>query len=182
MENNCDVHIKTLIEKDDTQALTLIYDQYADGFYGYLLNFFGVRDDADEVFQRVFFKIVEQRHMLLKVSRIRDYLFILTRNEAINYLREKQRQSRFLENLESVVNIPAETDTLTPDECDLIAAALSQLPDTQREVVYLKIYEDLTFDAIAAIIGVLPNTIASRYRYGMNKLRKRLNGSFTIER
>ncbi|MFC1509036.1 RNA polymerase sigma factor [Candidatus Omnitrophota bacterium] len=182
MEYNCDVQIKTLIEKDDSQALSLIYDQYADGLYGYLLNFFGVRDDADEVLQRVFLKIVEQRQKLLNVSRIQNYLFIVTRNEAINYHREMKRQSRFLENWESVVTIQSEPDMLSHDDSGLIAEVLSQLPDAQREVIYLKIYEELTFDAIATILDISANTVASRYRYGMDKLRKRLIGSFTIER
>ena len=181
MEYNCDVQIKTLIEKDDSHALTLIYDQYADGLYGYLLNFFGVRDDADEVLQRVFLKIVEQRQKLLKVSRIHNYLFIVTRNEAINYHREMKRHSRLSVEWESVVTNLAEPDMLSRDDCDLIAEVLSQLPDAQSEVIYLKIYEDLTFDAISTILGVSPNTVASRYRYGMNKLRKRLIGSLKIE-
>ena len=116
------------------------------------------------------------------MSRLQDYLFIITRNEAINFHREKKRQSRFLENWESVVTNPAEPNTLTHNGFDLIDEALSQLPETQREVIYLKIYEDLTFDAISAILDVSPNTIASRYLYGMNKLRKRLIGSFTFER
>jgi DNA-directed RNA polymerase specialized sigma24 family protein len=49
--------------------------------------------------------------------------------------------------------------------------ALAQLPREQREVIVLKIWNGLTFDAIGRLFEVSPNTVAGRYRYGLNKLR-----------
>lgn len=181
MEKNCDVQIKSLIKKDDPQALTLIYDQYADSLYGYLINFLGIEDDAKEVLQRVFLKIVEKKQMLLKINQIRNYLFIMTRNEAISYRRESERYIQSIKDWETHIIPRSESDVLSPDATEEIAHALGQLPNDQREVIYLKIYENLTFDAIATVMGISPNTIASRYRYGMDKLRKHLNGSFKNE-
>ena len=48
---------------------------------------------------------------------------------------------------------------------------MSQLPQSQREVVVLKVYRDKTFREIARLLGVSLNTAASRYRYGMERLR-----------
>ena len=55
-----------------------------------------------------------------------------------------------------------------------LAEALGQLPPDQRAVVHLKLWEDLTFDEISRTLGIPANTAASRYRYGLDKLRARL--------
>ena len=64
-----------------------------------------------------------------------------------------------------------------PDEKifrDELADALAELPAEQRAVVHLKLWEGLTFEEIAAALEIPPNTAASRYRYGLDKLRDRL--------
>jgi RNA polymerase sigma-70 factor (ECF subfamily) len=53
-----------------------------------------------------------------------------------------------------------------------LQSALRTLPDEQREVVVLKIWGQLTYEEAAAVIGISPNTAASRYRYGIEKLRE----------
>jgi RNA polymerase sigma-70 factor (ECF subfamily) len=61
-----------------------------------------------------------------------------------------------------------------PDERAFGAAltdALGELPIEQRAVVHLKLWEGLTFEAIAEALEISPNTAASRYRYGVDKLR-----------
>ncbi len=55
-----------------------------------------------------------------------------------------------------------------------LETALRDLPDEQRVVVHLKVWEGLTFDAIAGILEIPSNTAASRYRYGIDKLRNQL--------
>ena len=55
-----------------------------------------------------------------------------------------------------------------------MARALADLPPEQRAVVHLKLWEGWTFDAIAGAFDLPPNTVASRYRYGLDKLRERL--------
>ncbi|HXI51758.1 MAG TPA: sigma factor-like helix-turn-helix DNA-binding protein, partial [Candidatus Saccharimonadales bacterium] len=55
-----------------------------------------------------------------------------------------------------------------------LAEALAELPTEQRAVVHLKLWEGLTFEAIAEALGLPLNTAASRYRYAIDKLRQRL--------
>jgi RNA polymerase sigma-70 factor (ECF subfamily) len=51
-----------------------------------------------------------------------------------------------------------------------IEAALRELPPEQREVIHMKVYEGNTFQQVADLLGVSINTVASRYRYAMDKL------------
>jgi RNA polymerase sigma-70 factor (ECF subfamily) len=53
-----------------------------------------------------------------------------------------------------------------------LQSALRTLPGEQREVVVLRIWGQLTYEEAAAVIGISPNTAASRYRYGIEKLRE----------
>jgi RNA polymerase sigma-70 factor (ECF subfamily) len=63
------------------------------------------------------------------------------------------------------------------DLAEYLQAALARLPRAQREIVVLKACREKTFSEIARLLGISPNTAASRYRYGMEKLRKLLKGS-----
>jgi RNA polymerase sigma-70 factor (ECF subfamily) len=57
---------------------------------------------------------------------------------------------------------------------EALSSALAELPPDQRAVVHLKLWEDLTFEQVAMILELSANTAASRYRYGLDKLRQRL--------
>jgi DNA-directed RNA polymerase specialized sigma24 family protein len=53
---------------------------------------------------------------------------------------------------------------------------LQLLPQDQREVIVLKIWHQHTFEEIGKLIDISPNTAAGRYRYGLQKLKARLEG------
>lgn len=57
-----------------------------------------------------------------------------------------------------------------------VEKALGQLPLEQREVIVLKVWAEQTFEAIAEALGISPNTAASRYRYGLDRIRQLLSG------
>ena len=57
-------------------------------------------------------------------------------------------------------------------------AALARLPRDQREAIVLKIWHEHTFEEIGELLGISPNTAAGRYRYGLQKLRTFLKGSW----
>ena len=60
------------------------------------------------------------------------------------------------------------------EHCEAIEAAIERLPQAQREVVVLKIWGDLTFAQIAQSLDESINTIASRYRYALEALRRQI--------
>ena len=67
----------------------------------------------------------------------------------------------------------------TPEESAAERAAmrcLADLPVPQREVIVLKLWHDYTFEEIGELLAVSPNTVAGRYRYGLEKLRICLRG------
>jgi RNA polymerase sigma-70 factor (ECF subfamily) len=97
----------------------------------------------------------------------------MVRNEALLIARRKKRWVRAGNLNDLLTNCPI--DELDREETyRAIWTALRMLPPAQAEVVVLKIWEDMTFVQIAEILEQSPNTVASRYQYGMKKLSKAL--------
>lgn len=100
----------------------------------------------------------------------RYYLIRTFRNRALNHRRSLWR--RLARELESSRWFERDASE-TPVERAAVEA-LRQLPDEQREVIVLKLWHNLTFEAVAELLEVSPNTAAGRYRYGLQKLRSAL--------
>jgi RNA polymerase sigma-70 factor (ECF subfamily) len=95
-------------------------------------------------------------------------LFTMARNLALDALRQRQRQEKALEAWEQ--EQPPDWFEPAADHEALIAA-LAALPEEQRSVVHLHVWEDMTFRKIGELLGLPTQTIASRYRYALDKLR-----------
>ena len=153
-----------------------LYDEHAQPLYAFLLNF--TRDEADtrDLLQEIFVKLARSPKLLAGVREERAFLVRLAHNAAIDLMRRRGTRDQAKENFAAEMISPF-APTSDPDEIvfrEELAAALGELPADQRAVVHLKLWDDLTFEEIAAALGIPPNTAASRYRYGLDKLRERL--------
>ena len=153
-----------------------LYDEHAQPLFAFLLNF--TRDEADtrDLLQEIFVKLAREPRLLAGVREERAFLIRLAHNAAIDLMRRRGTRDRTKENFAAECTSPF-APTGDPDEKvfrDEVAVALGELPEEQRAVVHLKLWEGLTFEAIAAVLEIPPNTAASRYRYGLDKLRGRL--------
>ena|SRR5688572_11022174 len=97
------------------------------------------------------------------------YLLVAVRNAAFTALRTRRRHPEHPELL-----IEREAPGATVEEQMIVSRALAALPPEQREVMYLKVFEGLTFQEIADCCGISINTAASRYRYAIATLRRAL--------
>jgi len=153
-----------------------LYDEHAQPLHAFLLNF--TRDEADtrDLLQEIFLKLARDEKLLRGVREERAFLIRLAHNAAIDLMRRRGARERTRENFAAEIISPfaAAND---PDEevfRNELSAALAELPPEQRAVAHLKLWSGLTFEQIAAALEIPPNTAASRYRYGLDKLRGRL--------
>lgn len=104
------------------------------------------------------------------------YLYRAARNEALSRIRKQGVRNRAAAERQAAPPIVrgADGDLEAAEEAQRVSKALLGLPVEQREVVVLKIYQDMTFREIARIVGISNNTAASRYRYGLAKLKETL--------
>jgi RNA polymerase sigma-70 factor (ECF subfamily) len=156
--------------------LARLYDDHAQALFAFLLNLTRDEDDTHDVLQEVFTKLARRPELLSAARDERAFLIRLAHNAAIDLMRRRGARHRQREQFAAEPLSPfAPADD--PDEQAFraqLAEALAELPPDQRAVVHLRLWEGLTFDQIAGVLEVPPNTAASRYRYGLDKLRARL--------
>jgi RNA polymerase sigma-70 factor (ECF subfamily) len=153
-----------------------LYDEHAQPLYAFLLNL--TRDEADtrDLLQEIFVKLARDENVLRGVREERAFLIRLAHNAAIDLMRRRGTRDKTRENFAADFTSPF-APAKDPDEATFraeLAAALAELPPEQRAVAHLKLWEGLTFEEIAAILELSPNTAASRYRYALDKLSGRL--------
>ena len=156
--------------------LERIYEEHAQALFGFLLNMTRDESDTRDVLQDVFLKLAAQPDLLREARDPRAFLLRLAHNLAVDLFRRRTVRRNGAASLAAQPQ-PLFAASQDPDEAAFRGAldrALGELPDEQRAVVYLKLWEGMTFDAIAGTLDIPPNTAASRYRYGLDKLRELL--------
>lgn len=155
--------------------LEQILEEHGDAVFSFLLQLTRSEPDARDAFQDLWRRLVENPSALDAARDPRGFLLHAARNQFIDHARRRDARSRAHDRLllldEAAGLFQPSHD---PDEAAFrhaLDAALGQLPEDQRAVVHLKLWEGLTFETIARILGLSPNTAASRYRYGVDKLR-----------
>ena len=157
------------IASGDASAIGPLYDSWGASIYHYTLTLTQSESDAEDVVQNTFERLIRFRHRLGRVSDPRSYVFRVARNEAMRFLRRRQRLRTVIKAAEAAFDVPEAHAA----RIALLALrdALELLPGKQREVIILKTYEGLTFREIGKVLRISRHTAASRYRYGLEKLR-----------
>ena len=159
--------------EDIIGRIEAMYNSYADNIYYFLLSRLRSKEDAEEVLQSVFLKLVGIKERVLAIKEPRAYLFTVARNEAVNFaLAGKHRRSDAA--LDELWFEPADKAVNT-EEARLLELAVKGLPDDQSTVVILKAYQGFTFEEIGEAMGIPVNTAVSKYRYALSNLKKVLN-------
>src|SRR6266480_1457064 len=153
-----------------------LYDDHAQALFAFLLNLLRNEADTRDVLQDTFIKLARRPEMLDGVREERFFLLKIAHNQAIDHIRRRGTREKNYEELAGEMDLVF-VDGNNPDEQvfrQRLSEALGELPPDQRAVVHLKLWEGLTFEVIAETLEIPNNTAASRYRYGLDKLRERL--------
>ena len=122
---------------------------------------------AEDVVQQVFLKLIQGR--VVTAQSPLAYLYRAVRNASLNHRRARRRE----------VELPEEElwfahATAGREEVLSLQSALRELPEEQREAVFLRVWSGMTLQEIAEATETRLNTVASRYRYALEKLRAQL--------
>ena len=154
-----------------------LYDRYGEKLYHYLTIRLASADDAEDVLQEVFLRLARYSIRWKFIRNEEPYVFRLARNEANRFLKRKHQNQINPENAPALARVIHDSLVIDcPDRSDKesLSLALARLPEEQRQVIVLKFFEELTLKEIAAVCGLSLNTVASRYRYGLSKLKSLL--------
>jgi RNA polymerase sigma-70 factor (ECF subfamily) len=157
------------LARGDKTAFAELYDLVADRLHHYLVVRLGNRDDADDVLQETFLRVVRWRDRLARVENLRAFVFHIARNEALR-LGGRRKPTETASNLDQFVESDG-PDVAARETAELVATGLARLTEEQREVVVLKHYSGMTFREIGEVTDVPAATAATRYRSALDRLR-----------
>jgi RNA polymerase sigma-70 factor, ECF subfamily len=156
--------------KLDHERIKGLYDQHARVMLAYAASLLPDRAASEDVLHQVFTKLLQGGRQI-NGSPV-PYLYRAIRNAAFNYRRDRSREVGLESEGSEACWIESPRGL---EELGLaIESALRELPAEQREVIVLHVWGQMTFEEAAAALDISANTAASRYRYGLAKLKERL--------
>ena len=134
--------------------------------------------DAEDILQDVFSELVEANQLLMPIDHLSGWLFQVARNRIIDLFRRRKPESLELEDL--LPSPDAGPDALMARAAllDELEAAIAELPPEQRDVFVAHELHGRSFKEMAAAAGVSVNTLLSRKRYAVLRLRERLRRTY----
>jgi RNA polymerase sigma factor (sigma-70 family) len=147
--------------------------------------------DAEDILQDVFYALVEANRMLMPIDHVAGWLFRVARNRITDLFRKKKPESFSDAAITGEDDERLQLEDLLPSSgagpdavyarnvlLDELELAVDELPEEQREVFVAHELEGRSFKEMAAETGVSVNTLLSRKRYAVLRLRERLRSVY----
>lgn len=164
----------------DAGAFEQLYGRHRGPLYRFLMR--NLRDSAlaDEFFQDVWQRVISARRGWKPEAAFTTWLFRIAHNRLNDHWRALKHRPQAPADAEERTARVVDPDTPERqlsafEQRRRLQLALAELPDDQREVLHLRLEQELTLEEIGDITGVGRETVKSRLRYAMDKLRARLS-------
>ena len=167
------------LKRGNADALRRIYEKYKDELLALAIALSNDRAAAEDALHDVFVSFAQYADRLQLRTSLKSYLSSCIANRVRNLNRAKALRTAQLSRAEAVSSGREGPDRLatSAELSRQVDRAMEQVPYEQREVIILHLQSGMRFKAIAQSQGVSINTVQSRYRYGLDKLRMLLNGT-----
>ncbi len=161
-------------------AFEALYARHRGGLYRFVLRQCGSRASADELFQDVWMNLIAARNRYVPSAKFSTFLYQVARNRVIDHYRALGRNLEDPEDDEDPLDPPAPPESQPESELERsetavrLLAAVESLPPLQREAFLLHEEGELTLEEIAQVTGAGRETVKSRLRYALTRLRQTL--------
>jgi RNA polymerase sigma factor (sigma-70 family) len=156
----------------DATAFETLYRRHKDALYRYFLRHTASPDQAAELFQDVWKNLIQARERYRPDAPFGAWLYKLAHNRLMDHFRARRPTTEVPEDLAGPESDRPDHAASRRSEALRLLQALALLPAEQREVIVLREEQDLTLEQIATIQGVGRETVKSRLRYALAKLRE----------
>ncbi len=173
MPNEKDVLLQ--ITKGDQHAFTRLFDAYYKRLAAYIYRVTESKEVTEEIVQDVFIKVWEKRETLDTIDNFSNFLFTISRNKVLNYLRNlaKMRVHQLSWSREHQEDSYVMDGNSLNDEYNLIIEkAISSLPPQQQKVYILSRYEHLKYEEIAVQMGLSKETVKKHMQLALGFLKE----------
>lgn len=176
-----DNELISLYVNGDESALKILIQRHEKRVFSYILLSVKNRELAEDIFQDTFIKVINTLRSgnYHEEGKFVQWVMRIANNLKIDYFRKMQRMPAFESNGEfDIFDLIYGTDPsieqkmITEQLYAEVAEMVKYLPDEQREVLEMRIYQDISFKDIAEMTNVSINTALGRMRYALINLRK----------
>ena len=163
----------------DASAFELLYSRHRAPLFRFMLHQVREHGTAEELYQDVWQRVITARQRYRPEAKFSTWLFQIAHNRLTDHWRALAHRPPA--PVDAAERAERQVDPDTPErklsafeERRRLQLALQDLPADQREAVLLRLEQELTLEQIGEITGVGRETVKSRLRYALDKLRQRL--------
>ena len=167
----------------DEYALELLIIRHKQKLYNFIYAKVYDRDVAEDIFQDTFIKVIRtlKRGAYNEEGKFLPWVMRISHNLVIDYFRKNNRMPKFdntgdfsIFSVLSDTSLNAEKSLIKEQVESDVRRLVDELPEDQREVLLMRIYNDMSFKEISDRTGVSINTALGRMRYALINLRKNI--------
>ncbi len=162
MEISLQKELVKKLQAGDESAFKSIYDQYVNKLYYFTLKFVKSPELAEELVQAAFVKVWESRAQINLELSFESYLFRITKNHTLNFLKRAAYERQFRDNLKTSYTFSSkctEEQVNLNESLTIINKAIDLLPPKRQMIYRLSRIDGIDHDSIAAKLGISKNTV-----------------------
>ncbi len=165
----------------DENALTILINRHQSKIFGFIYSKISDRDISNDIFQDTFIKVIKtlKSKSYNEEGKFLPWVMRITHNLIIDHFRKNKKMPMFRETEEfSIFSImsddsPTIENKIIREQVDTdLRKLIEELPTDQKEVLVMRMYQDMSFKEISEITGVSINTALGRMRYALMNMRK----------
>ncbi|WP_026729193.1 RNA polymerase sigma factor [Flavobacterium denitrificans] len=172
--------VKNYIDGNEVALSTLI-KRHESKIYGFIYSKIADRDISNDIFQDTFIKVIKtlKSNSYNEEGKFLPWVMRISHNLIVDHFRKTKKMPMYRETEEFSIFSVMSDDSLTVEgkmildqvEIDL-KRLIEELPDDQKEVLVMRMYQDMSFKEISELTDVSINTALGRMRYALMNLRK----------
>lgn len=160
------------ISQGDEEAFAEVFEAYYRPLADYVLRLTDELEIAEEVVQDTFVKLWLRRETLTELKSLTDYLFILSRNQTLNHLRQKAKNRvQQLEWTQVMHDTLEDGENTSSVYWDILEQAVQQLPPQQQRVFVMAKQKRMKYTEIAQALGVSVETVKQHMKTALKSIR-----------
>jgi len=189
MLDQADEDLMVLYQQGEVRAFEVLLGRHRKSVYNFILRFVGDKETAEDLLQETFMRVIKGADAYKRQAKFTTWLYTIARNLCVDQTRRRKHRRH------ASLDAPMDTSDDSGSLMDVIAGnemasdrksvnkelfatmqrAIAGLSEEQREVFLMREFLDLPFKQIAEVVGVPENTVKSRMRYALEKLRLELD-------
>ncbi len=168
------------LKNNDRSAFDALYWLYAPKLLGFALSYVKSESEAEDLVQEVFIALWQTRHNIKREDSLKSFLFMSLRNRVISLIRNKANMriyTDYVELMDKEISDRGEPAIEYAEFEKQVLKEIEALPATQREVIRLSRFANLSHSEISERLGLSMQTVKNALSMGLAALRKRLGNS-----